>query len=77
MDLREADVKGQRLSRQNKKASTPVINTVKQITLENISYTYPKSIVPSLKNISLTINEGEHVGIVGHSGAGKTTLWIR
>ena len=74
MDLREADVKGQRLSRQNKKASTPVINTVKQITLENISYTYPKSIVPSLKNISLTINEGEHVGIVGHSGAGKTTL---
>ena len=37
MDLREADVKGQRLSRQNKKASTPVINTVKQITLENIS----------------------------------------
>lgn len=47
------------------------------IILENISYTYmPKSNMEqvALSNISLTVNEGEFLGIIGHTGSGKSTL---
>lgn len=43
------------------------------ITLEHVSKVYPPD-VHGLKDISLSINPGEFVSIVGQSGAGKTTL---
>ena len=43
------------------------------IEFKNVSKTYPNGTV-ALKNINLTIADGEFVFIVGHSGAGKTTL---
>ena len=43
------------------------------ITLTNVSKAYPPDVY-GLRDISLTINPGEFVSIVGHSGAGKTTL---
>lgn len=43
------------------------------IEFKNVSKTYPNGTV-ALKNINMTINDGEFVFIVGHSGAGKTTL---
>jgi cell division transport system ATP-binding protein len=43
------------------------------ITLKNVSKTYPPD-VHGLREISLTIEPGEFVSIVGTSGAGKTTL---
>ena len=39
-----------------------------------MSYTYPGRQEPALQHIDLTIGHGEHVAIVGASGAGKTTL---
>lgn len=42
--------------------------------LEGISYRYPGAERAGLTNISLTINAGEKIGIVGSTGAGKTTL---
>ena len=43
------------------------------IEFKNVSITYDnKNYI--LKNVNLTINDGEFVFIVGHSGAGKTTL---
>ena len=45
-----------------------------KITFNNFSFTYPKTTSHSLNNISLTINPGEMVGIVGKIGSGKTTL---
>ncbi len=44
------------------------------ISIEHLSYSYPKSEVPALRDISLTIEAGEFVLIAGHSGAGKSTL---
>jgi ATPase components of various ABC-type transport systems, contain duplicated ATPase len=44
------------------------------ISIENLTFTYPKQIKPTLESISLTINEGEFVVFCGLSGCGKTTL---
>lgn len=46
------------------------------ITLSNISKTYRegKTEVKALENVSLVVNKGETVGIIGESGCGKTTL---
>lgn len=44
------------------------------ITLEHISFSYPKSEKIVLQNIDLTVKSGEKVAIVGVNGAGKTTL---
>ncbi len=48
-----------------------------QILIENLSFAYESFGVkadPVLKNVNLTISEGEAVAIVGLSGSGKTTL---
>jgi ABC-type multidrug transport system fused ATPase/permease subunit len=44
------------------------------LTLEKISYRYPGAERSGLDNISLEINAGERIGVVGTTGAGKTTL---
>ncbi len=46
----------------------------KEISLNNISYSYPNTDRLSLDNISMTIPNGLTVGIIGASGAGKSTL---
>lgn len=43
------------------------------IYFNNVSKKYDHD-APSLEDVNLTITEGEFVSIVGHSGAGKTTL---
>jgi len=44
------------------------------ITLENVSFTYPGAKVKALNNISLKIKHGETVALVGKNGSGKSTL---
>lgn len=44
------------------------------IELKNVSFRYPGTDRDVLKNINLTINEGDTVVMVGLNGAGKTTL---
>lgn len=43
------------------------------IIFDNVSKTYPNG-VKGLKQINLTIEDGEFVSIIGLSGAGKSTL---
>lgn len=42
--------------------------------LENVSYQYPRSKEPVLSEINLTIRKGEFFGLIGPTGAGKTTF---
>ncbi len=44
--------------------------------LDKFSYIYPNSQNLVLKDISLTIKKGEFLGIIGATGAGKTTLCL-
>ncbi|MBV8359451.1 MAG: ABC transporter ATP-binding protein, partial [Deltaproteobacteria bacterium] len=44
------------------------------IELDHVSYTFVGADTPSVHDINLTIHRGESIGIVGPTGAGKTTL---
>ena len=47
------------------------------IRLEHINYVYSPGTAyekQALKDISLEIRQGEFVGIIGHTGSGKSTL---
>ena len=45
-----------------------------KVRIEDVSFTYPSKPSKALDNISLTIESGQSLAIVGPSGAGKTTL---
>ncbi len=47
---------------------------LRKLTFNNISFTYPNTQEPAIKELSLTINAGQRVAVVGPSGSGKTTL---
>jgi len=44
------------------------------LSFEDVSFTYPGERAVALRDVSFTLTSGERVGIVGASGAGKTTL---
>lgn len=46
----------------------------KEIKFNNVCFNYPKIHKPVFKNINLTIKKNEFVGIIGETGAGKSTF---
>lgn len=74
----EEDIK--RLKEEERQAETEAAPAKEQViednylTIENVHWRYPSAEKEVLEGITLNITEGTSVALIGHSGAGKTTL---
>lgn len=62
---------------ENAQGSIPIekrLDNHYQLSVENLSFTFPGSQEPTLKNISEEFEIGKHYAIVGENGSGKTTF---
>jgi ATP-binding cassette subfamily C protein len=60
---------------QRRPAPGPGVTRLTQtIVVDNVSYQYPNHDETVLRDVSLTVRRGESIGLVGSTGAGKTTL---
>lgn len=50
------------------------LKNIDSIELDNVSFRYSGSSKDVLKNITLKVNSGESIGIIGSTGSGKSTL---
>ena len=50
------------------------LEKIEKIEIRNLSYSYENNGKSAINNISMTINMGDKIGIVGKVGSGKTTL---
>jgi ATP-binding cassette subfamily B protein len=55
-------------------SSSAPIEFVKDIALDNISFSYSTGAQPILQDLSLTITKGSRIGFIGETGSGKSTL---
>jgi subfamily B ATP-binding cassette protein MsbA len=46
----------------------------REVRFENISFTYPGGTTPALNDVTLSVQKGRSVAVVGRNGSGKTTL---
>lgn len=58
----------------DREGATPIQNVQGKIEFKNLTFRHNLGEYDALKNVSVTINAGENVGIIGRTGAGKTTL---
>lgn len=50
------------------------VDSILPIQFTQISFQYPTALSPALKNINLTVQQGDKIAIIGESGSGKTSL---
>lgn len=56
-------------------AANPVhVANPTRIELNDVTFRYPSSTIDNLTNVSLTLNQGQTLGVVGRTGSGKSTL---
>ena len=52
----------------------PLENPITSITFDDVSFAYPTSETNVLNGINLSASSGEFLGVMGHTGAGKSTI---
>ena len=55
-------------------SESPSITTLENLTVDNISFTYPEQPFAVLNNVSLSLTKGQHLALLGKTGCGKSTL---
>ncbi len=58
----------------NSEKTKEIADTTPEIEFKNVYFKYPGKDTYILENISFKIEPGEKIGLVGHNGAGKTTI---
>lgn len=72
----ESGILGETLDTNDKKDFSDKVkkDAIPHLSLRRVSFSYPDSEEPVLEDINVDIYKGETVGIIGGTGAGKTTL---
>jgi ATP-binding cassette subfamily B protein len=74
-DMEElVDIHSQQLGIDDKPFARPVQITDGRIEFDKVTFHYGSHHLPLYRDFSVTIEAGERVGLVGHSGSGKTTF---
>jgi ATP-binding cassette subfamily B protein len=50
------------------------IQTFDTLQFKHVSFTYPETNIEAVNNLNLTINKGETVAFIGHTGSGKSSI---
>ncbi|MTC57036.1 MULTISPECIES: heme ABC transporter ATP-binding protein/permease CydC [Providencia] len=50
------------------------LDNLESLVIDNVSFTYPEQPFAVLKNVSLSLNKGQHLALLGKTGCGKSTL---
>ena len=58
----------------DKEDAIPLNDPITSITFDNVSFAYPSSEVNVLNEISFSASAGDFLGVMGHTGAGKSTI---
>jgi ABC transporter, ATP-binding protein len=74
LDYQNAIIKNSNIYASNKLPHPSVNFSSPVIRFENVSFTYPNTENPILKNINLELKPNERTGLVGLNGSGKTTF---
>ena len=62
------------LRKENKSESSSLLSFEREISFNNVSFSFDGSSISALKDINLTIKKGEKIAIVGPTGSGKSTF---
>ncbi|MFL2975568.1 MAG: ABC transporter ATP-binding protein [Candidatus Thalassarchaeaceae archaeon] len=58
----------------DKEGAVPLEGSIESLRFDNVSFAYPTSETNVLNGITLTASSGEFLGVMGHTGAGKSTI---
>ena len=73
-DIRNLEAQSKLTGKDNLTLDSTKISLNQSLEFQHVSYHYPQSEQLAIPDLSLVLRKGQVIGIVGHSGAGKTTF---